>query len=97
MAGFHFNSALLRLAAVYHRGLKVVTGESGPNVYVGPLLQKLQPIYMGWTGHSWSNANVHRLHGEVNDLKHTPQGLFGGRNVKYSEAIGAAAEVAGSF
>jgi hypothetical protein len=90
MAGFHFNSALLRLAAVYHRGLKILTGRVG---YVSPLFKNLDPIYRGWTGHPWSNTNIHRLHGEVNDLKHTPQGLYGGRNVTYAQAVAAAGEL----
>jgi hypothetical protein len=90
MAGFHFNSALLRLAAVYHRGLRILTGSVG---YVGPLLKKLDPIYTGWTRHSWSNTNINRLHGEVNDLKHTPQGLYGGRNVTYPQAVAAVDEL----
>jgi hypothetical protein len=90
MAGFHFNSALLRLAAVYHRGLKILTGAVG---YVNPLLKKLDPLYRGWTGKSWSNSNIDRLHHEVNDLKHTPQGLFGGRNVAYAVAVEAVDEL----
>ena len=93
MAGFHFNSALLRLAAVYHRGLKILTGDIRPRVYVGDLLKTLQPDYTTWTGHTWSNANINRLHDEVNDLKHTPQGLFGGRSVAYAEAVAAVGEL----
>jgi hypothetical protein len=93
MAGFHFNSALLRLAAVYHRALKILTGEVGRYVYVDTLVKKLNPIYTGWTGQSWSHANIDRLHDEVNDLKHTPHGLHGGRNVTYAEAAGAVDEL----
>ncbi len=40
-----------------------------------------------------SNTNIHRLHGEVNDLKHTPQGLYGGRNVTYPQAVAAVDEL----
>jgi hypothetical protein len=90
MAGFHFNSALLRLAAVYHRALKILTGAGD---YVNPLLTKLDPIYRGWTGQSWSNTNIDRLHHEVNDLKHSPQGLYGGRNVAYAVAVAAVDEL----
>jgi hypothetical protein len=43
----------------------------------------------GWTGKSWSNTNIDRLHHEVNDLKHSPQGLYGGRNVAYAVAAAA--------
>lgn len=90
MAGFYFNSALLRLAVVYHRGLKILTGSGD---YVGPLLKKLDPIYRGWMRHSWSNTNIHRLHEEVNDLKHTPHGLYRGRNVTYQQAVAAVDEL----
>lgn len=97
MAGFHFNSALLRLAAVYHRGLKILTGEVRPYVYVDALLKTLDPMYTGWTGHPWSNANIDRIHDEVNDLKHTPHGLYGGRNVAFAEAIAAFGELLDLF
>ena len=63
------------LAAVYHRGLKILTGEVRPYVYVDTLLKTLDPIYTAWTGRSWLNTNIDRLHDEVNDLKHTPHGL----------------------
>jgi hypothetical protein len=42
---------------------------------------------------AWSNANIDRLHDEVNDLKHTPHGLYGGRNVAYTEAVAAVGEL----
>ena len=86
-------AALLRLAAVYHRGLKIVTGEIRPRIYVDELLKKLDPIYRGWTGKPWLSSNIHRLHDEVNDLKHTPQGLYGGRSVVYAEAVAAVDEL----
>ena len=92
-AGFHFNSSLLRLAAVYHRSLKILTGQLGPRIYVDTLLPVIQVAYATWTGHAWSNTNIHQLHRQVNDLKHTPEGVYGGRTVSYAVAVAALGEL----
>jgi hypothetical protein len=65
----------------------------GPYIYVDKLLKQLDIDYVKWTGHAWSNTNIHRLHEEVNDLKHTPEGLYGGRDVAYADAVAAVAEL----
>ena len=41
MAGFHFNSGIMRLSAIYHRSLRVITNDSRKNQMVGDLLPKL--------------------------------------------------------
>src|SRR5437588_12447858 len=60
MAGFHFNSALLRLSAVYHRVLRVVTDDHRPGVKVQALLNKV--AYAKWTGHEWRHTNIQVVH-----------------------------------
>lgn len=95
MAGFHFNSAMLRLSAVYHRTLKVLTGNTDPDAdtVVKDLLEELRPLYKGWTRQAWTSKFVDRIHGEVNTLKHVSDGLFDGRNVKLGDALGGAEEI----
>lgn len=91
MAGFHFNSALLRLSAVYHRILRVLTNDHRKRVTVGELRKKLP--YPTWTGHAWSYANIQQIHTEVNALKHDSGGVGGGRKAKYAHALDAVEEL----
>jgi hypothetical protein len=95
MAGFHFNSGLLRLSAVYHRSLKVVTNNVGRKKDIPTLLAQLdEPTHFpNWAGHVWSRVNIAKVHSEVNDFKHTAQGLNAGRNVPYGVAVDAVEEL----
>ncbi len=95
MAGFHFNSGLLRLSAVYHRSLKVVTGNIGKKKDIPTLLSELdEPThFQKWAGHAWSRTNIAKVHKEVNDFKHTAEGLNAGRNVPYTVAVEAVEEL----
>lgn len=91
MAGFHFNSGLLRLSAVYHRSLKTVTGNAGRKLDLPDLLAELDKptLYPAWAGSTWSRTNIALVQKEVNDFKHTAQGLNAGRNVPYAVAVDA--------
>lgn len=91
MAGFHFNSALLRLSAVYHRILRVLTNDHRKGATVGDLRNKL--AYGTWTGRPWSHANIQQIHTEVNALKHDSAGVGGGRNATYAHALDAVEEL----
>jgi hypothetical protein len=95
MAGFHFNSGLLRLSAVYHRSLKTVTGNVGKKIDIPNLLAELDKpaLFPRWAGSVWSRTNIVRVHREVNDFKHTAQGLNAGRDVPYAVAVDAAEEL----
>jgi len=85
IAGFYFNNALFRTAAVYHRILKVATGTNGPV----PLLQ-LDALgrYAGW-----NSIRLYKIHNQVNELKHEPQGVYHGRFVSYDDALTAACDL----
>ena len=85
MAGFHFNSGILRLSAVYHRVLRVITGEHRKNQMVRDLLPKL--------GYAWSHVNIGKVHTEVNKLKHDSGGLGKGREAKFGQALDAIEEL----
>ena len=99
IAGFHFNSALFRLSAVYHRSLKIVTGQPksrhrvGDENDPGSLLSKAKKTYNGWRTHAWGNGSIKKVHKEVNGLKHTSAGIYWGRDVKETEAIWAVEEL----
>jgi hypothetical protein len=90
MAGFHFNSALFRTAAVSHRILQLVVGESDN---VPTLCDKAEKRYPKWKPGRWSSGNVRKVCTEVNKLKHEPKGLHERRNVAYEDALAAVCEL----
>ncbi len=93
MAGFHFNSAILRLAAAYHRVLKVVTGDPMGDAKLDSLRKKASALHASWTNQAWSRQSLDKIHAEVNHLKHSSKGTFYGRTVKYSHAIESVGEL----
>jgi hypothetical protein len=58
IAGFYFNDALFRTAAVYHRVLKIVVGE---NAYVPALLPKAKNLFT-----HWKSDKLDIVHSQVN-------------------------------
>ena len=70
LAGASFNSALLRLAAVYHRGLKEMVGKN----HAASCLADLVVAY-GLANQGDINA-LAMVNKDVNDLKHTAAGLL---------------------
>lgn len=93
MAGFHVNSAIFRLAAVYHRLLKVAIGRPNSTDYVPVLRTNASKLFRRWTNRDWSREHIDRVHAQVNELKHVPKGVFHGRHAKYSDAVGGAREL----
>jgi len=93
MAGFHFNSALLRMAAVYHRALKVVVGKPETTDFVNKLQPIAAKLYPQWTSQVWQSGNIEKVYREMNHLKHTSKGVYAGRTVGYQDAIQAVKEV----
>lgn len=85
IAGFYFNNALFRIAAVYHRVLKIIVGG---NDHVPVLVPKARRLFAQWT-----NSKLAIIHREVNDLKHTPRGVHDQRMVTYDDAVAAAGEL----
>jgi len=85
IAGFYFNNALFRTAAVYHRVLKVITGTDGrlPALQLDALRR-----FAGW-----NSIRLYKIHNQVNELKHEPQGVYHGRLVSYDEALTAACDL----
>jgi hypothetical protein len=87
-AGFYFNNALFRIAAIYHRALKIATEKETEGDYVGALLPEVERKHP-----KWKNANLMKIHRQVNDLKHTADGVYQGRDVKFNEAVCALDEL----
>jgi hypothetical protein len=86
IAGFYFNNALFRTAAVYHRVLKVVAAPAKGDV---PTLQtEALSRHAGW-----NSIRLHKVHIQVNELKHEPQGVYAGRLVSYADAFSAACDL----
>jgi hypothetical protein len=88
LAGFYFNSALFRVAAVYHRGLKVVSGDHSRGKNRCYFLERVIPKFP-----EWRHSSLDQIYDEVNDLKHTPEGLFNSRTIGPKEANSAVAEL----
>lgn len=85
MAGFHFNSGIMRLSAVYHRFLRVITGNHKKGQWVEDLLKQLT--------YSWTPVEIANVHTEVNKLKHDAGGLKDGRDAKFAQALDAVEEL----
>ncbi|WP_321472736.1 hypothetical protein [uncultured Paludibaculum sp.] len=85
VAGYCFNNALFRIAAVLHRVLKIVTGERR---YVPVLIPEAQRLYPHWR---CEKLNV--VHSQVNDLKHTPLGAYEQRSASFADAIASVDEL----
>lgn len=93
MAGFHFNGALFRIAAMYHRSLKVVLGKPTSREYAPQLLPEAAKAYLTWTSKVWQSTSNEAVYSEVNHLKHSSDGLREGRAVKFSVAVEAIEEL----
>jgi hypothetical protein len=82
MAGYYFNSALLRIAASYHQCLKLITGEK--RKLVAGLLELIP---------AFPHESLTKVHIEVNSIKHDRDGLDAGRTVMFDEAVAAIEEL----
>lgn len=85
IAGGYFNNALFRTAAIYHRVLKIIVGGNG---FVPALLSGAQALYPQWT-----SGNLNLVYAQVNDLKHTPRGVYDQRTVTLAAAVAAVGEL----
>ena len=90
-AGFYFNNALFRIAAVYHRILKVVVGDNSKPFKV--LVPEAHELFKKAQHRDWESGMLKRVNCEVNGLKHTDEGIIEGRKVSFSEAVRAADEL----
>ena len=87
IAGFHFNSAILRVAAVYHRSLKIALDDPDTKAFAMTLRPLAKARYP-----KWSDDNAAAIHREVNTIKHEAGGLRR-RTTTPEEALKAIEEV----
>ena len=92
MAGFHFNSALYRIAAVYHRVLKLVASERALRKRKRPMVDDLLPDVQSRFP-NWTHQNLTHVYREVNLLKHERGGIHTTRLVSFDQALGATEEL----
>ncbi len=92
-AGFYFNNALFRTSGVYHRALKILTGNELEKKNVGELRPIVENLYEQRKGSPWEHGHVKQVHDEVIDLKHTSDGIIEGRNVPFATAADAVEEL----
>lgn len=92
-AGFYFNNALFRTSAVYHRVLKILTGNERTRMDVGQLRPIAEGRFKQGASKDWQNEHVREVHKEVNDLKHTSEGIFAGRDVAFDTEVKAVDEI----
>ena len=90
MAGFHFNGALFRIAASYHRGLKVVAQQETTRKWKHELLPQVERAFP-----AWKHQSLDDVYDEVNDLKHSAEGKFNFREVDLEGAKAAVEELLG--
>lgn len=93
IAGWHFNSALFRIAAVYHRLLKISAGEPASKDHVWDLRPRVEALYQQWRRAKWSSDKVRTIHKEVNALKHTTQGVHSARTATFDDALASIGEL----
>ncbi len=84
MAGFHFNSAMFRISAIFDRLPKLLGGGNDKTAY-----QKAAAAYLKKTGNPWVNKDAHDIREEVNALKHDVGGVFKARGEDMSTALPA--------
>jgi hypothetical protein len=94
-AGFHFNSALFRVDALYHRALLVAVGRpsSISKEYVPALRPEAKRLFLKWKDIEWTHGHLDAIHQEVIDLKHVPKGKYFQRKVKYAHAVSGVDEL----
>lgn len=90
-AGYYFNSALFRIAAVYHRALKTVAGKE--DLYPNDLLPIVDTQFQVWKGEAWCHGKTTTVYRQVNKIKHKADGIYRGRGVVFDDAVQALQEL----
>jgi hypothetical protein len=93
IAGWHFNSALFRVSAVYHRSLKLIDGNPNQKNWAKNILPRVKTSYKTWTGTDWSETSTHAIHDEVNVLKHDGRGIYQNRTATFEDTVASISEL----
>ena len=90
MAGFHFNSAMFRISAVFDRLPKTLAGcAHGEACCEHGAAAK----YRKAKGKAWPNQQLHDIRREVNAIKHEAIGVYRGRRANLNAALAAVNQV----
>lgn len=92
-AGFYFNGALFRLAAVFHRLLKLILDKTNSREFTPALQKEAAQRYPNWFSEGWTNLRVSDVYAEVNTLKHTTTGVIVSRTVSFHRALASLDEI----
>lgn len=90
MAGFHFNSAMFRLSAVFDRLPKSLAGCSHGE---GCCEHGAGARYRKLKGKAWPNQQLHDIRKEVNAIKHEAIGVYKGRRANLNAALAAVNQI----
>lgn len=85
MAGFHFNSGMFRISAVFAR-LVIRFGAHKKEQFAR---SRAANAFQQKTGTAWVDGDAHAIRDEVNTLKHEVGGVFKGRAADMSTALSA--------
>lgn len=85
LAGFYFNSALVRLAAAFDRTVRLKATRKKIKVKKRPVWNLLLDLGL----QRFSKGKLARVYREVNPLKHAPEGLATGRRITMTDATQA--------
>jgi hypothetical protein len=86
VAGYFMNSGTYRTSSVYHRVLKIATGEDIEDLT--KLAAKAGAAYKQWTnGKQWPKDELERVRREANSLKHEEEGLYPGRELWHVHGV----------
>jgi len=82
---------LFRIAGVYHRALKLYTGDS--TAKFEKLVSKATKKYKSAQGRDWGSRALRKVNCEVNKVKHMEGGIIKGRDAGLKDAIRATEEL----
>lgn len=100
LAGYHFNSGLLRIAGAFHRGLKIALVrrvDTRRREFPPALAPAAAGRYQDAKGQPWAFSNLMAVYNEVNNIKHTADGTFQRRQADFKQATEAVGELVQLF
>jgi hypothetical protein len=90
MAGFHFNSAMFRISAVFDRLPKSLAGcKHGEACCEHGAAARYHKV----KGKAWQNQQLHDIRKEVNAIKHEAIGVYKGRQANLNAACAAVNQI----
>jgi hypothetical protein len=73
--------------------LKIAVDKPTSRDFPYALLPEVEKLFRAATKLDWKHTHIQAIYKEVTDLKHTPDGIFEGRSVRFVQAIDAVDEI----